>query len=428
MRSVQGANKFFLLQWMKLRTFFHFLPELFQRKISIRQFVRFIARLLYFLKKISKNKFIQVQGQTRMDLYVPFFGTQAFWQAASKFKTFDAKLPSTTVLMSITNACRFNCEHCYQRQDIGKDTDIALLTHAAQELQNMGAAFINIEGGDPFLKYERLKELCASIDNRSEIWINSTGEGVTVERLQELKSISPLRALMFSMHSPEKEKVNEFMKSHKAWEMMEEGIEVCKKAGLIATLNSCLQREAFFDGTFERLMETARKHGIALIQLIHPKPAGGWISGGFQKFTAEDIQMVKQKVQLYNGDRAYKDYPAAYAQVVEEDADLFGCTAGGTDRFYINAKGDLQPCEFLHLSFGNIKEEAFSTLYARMRSHFPSGHRDWLCEKYASAIHEKMLEHNLETLPLSPEHSMEIIAHWDRGEETELYRKTEREI
>ncbi len=49
---------------------------------------------------------------------------------------------------------------------------------------------------------------------------------------------------------------------------------------------------------------------------------------------------------------------------------MFVCTAGGTDRFYINAKGDVQTYEFLNFLFGNIGEEDFLTIYNRMRDHF----------------------------------------------------------
>ena len=66
---------------------------------------------------------------------------------------------------------------------------------------------------------------------------------------------------------------------------------------------------------------------------------------------------------MYNLRREYKDFPAIYAQSIEEDENHFGCTAGGIDRFYINAKGDVQPCEFLNISFGNVQDENFEDIY-----------------------------------------------------------------
>jgi len=115
---------------------------------------------------------------------------------------------------------------------------------------------------------------------------------------------------------------------------------------------------------------TGKKLKGFLIQFIVPKPSGGWLGKFEQAFTENDLNIIRKKVNLYNNDKNYKDYPAILSQAVEEDENHFGCTAGGVDRFYINAKGDVQPCEFLNISFGNIQDENFLKIYERMRNVF----------------------------------------------------------
>jgi MoaA/NifB/PqqE/SkfB family radical SAM enzyme len=100
---------------------------------------------------------------------------------------------------------------------------------------------------------------------------------------------------------------------------------------------------------------------------------------------------------------------------------MFGCTAGGTDRFYINAKGDVQPCEFLNISFGNIKEEPFENIYDRMRHEFHIPGDKWLCEEYAKDIHRIVVENDIKTFPLSVELSKQVIDNWERGKPSEFY-------
>ena len=104
---------------------------------------------------------------------------------------------------------------------------------------------------------------------------------------------------------------------------------------------------------------------------------------------------------------------------------MFGCTAGGTDRFYLNARGDVQPCEFVNLSFGNIATEEFDAIYKRMREHFNLPGSCWLCEKYAPLIQELVSANDIVTLPLEPELSSRIFRQWDRGDVPDLYRVTE---
>jgi MoaA/NifB/PqqE/SkfB family radical SAM enzyme len=366
-KAIRGRQRSLLELWIKIRVLFYFTSLVFKGELKARRYFRVLKRLLFFLSKMGLNKFVKTSRGIKINLYVPAFPTKSFFHACRKVMEFDRKMPSITVLMSVTSACRYNCEHCYQKLDKGKDVDIRLLTDIARYLQNIGVAFFNIEGGEPFLQYERLRQLCETIDRRSEILINSTGDGMTYERLMELKRNGNFLGVMFSLHTYEPAKLNAFMKSEKAWSNLENGISLCHKAGVDVTFNSCIMREDYYNGTFEKVMETAKNFGATIIQFIKPKPAGGWLETGAEKFSTADLEHVRQKMIDYNTLEKYRDYPFIAAMIIDEDNEHFGCTAGGTDRFYINAKGDVQPCEFLNISFGKITEEKFEIIYDRMR-------------------------------------------------------------
>lgn len=430
-RNIQGARRSWFLLWLKLRIFAHFLPCLWSApgralpRLSPRRFQRFLQRLLLFLSKLGHNKFVRIGSTTRLDLYVPNFPSPAFYTACRKFLVFDGPLPCATVLLSLTSACRFACPHCYQRMDRGKDMPLEALLRVTRELQARGIAFFNLEGGEPFLVYDRLKAVCAAIDARSEVWVNSTGDGMTLERLQELKR-SNLTAVMFSLHAAEPARLNAFMHSDRAWDTLEHGVALCHAAGVPVAFNTCLGREGFYDGEFERLMERAREFRACLVQLINPKPAGAWLEGGPAPFSRADLDQVAASVRRYNHAPACAGYPSISAQTLEEDPACFGCTAGGTDRFYINAKGDVQPCEFLNLSFGNIVEEDFGLIYDRMRQVFAPPGQTWLCQAAAPKLRELVRAQGLRSLPLSKELSAQLYHHWDRGQPTPLYADLER--
>ncbi|TYQ14563.1 UNVERIFIED_CONTAM: MoaA/NifB/PqqE/SkfB family radical SAM enzyme [Acetivibrio alkalicellulosi] len=421
-KNISGIRKIAFIQWVKLRVFIYFLPELLKGNMSFKRFIKFVKRLLYFLSKVKDNKFVKIGENTRMDLYIPGFPSQAFFTSCKKVREFEDKLPCTVALISVTSACKFNCKYCYQKNDRGKDVDINRLIEVVKKLQNMGVAFFNIEGGDPFLTYERLKKVCQSIDERSETWVNSTGYGITLERLKELKKFN-VNAIMFSMHTPDSEELNSFMGNENAWQTMAKAIELCHKADMSVAFNCCISKEGFYNGDFEKIMEKAKDFGASIIQVIKPKPSGGALKEGVDKFSKEDIIHVKNLVNKYNLDKKYKAYPSISAQVIEEDKSQFGCTAGGTDRIYINAKGDVQPCEFLNMSFGNIEEESFEETYKKMRECFLEPGECWLCEKYSKEILRLYEKYNLKSLPLPPEISKEIYNNWDRGEQTYFYKK-----
>ncbi|MBN2143425.1 MAG: radical SAM protein [Candidatus Aureabacteria bacterium] len=423
-QNIQGINKYFLNIRIKISVLYYFLKFILHKKITVNLFIRILKRLNYFLSTLQHNKFVKIGNKTRLGLYIPGYPSNAFYTACRKFAVFNEKLPNTTVLLSITKACRFDCPHCYQKNDLGKDMDINTLINAVKILQDSGTAFFNIEGGEPFLVYDRLKKVCESIDSRSEIWINSTGDAMDLDKLNGLKKLN-VTAIMFSLHSPYPEKLNEFMRSEIAWETMRNGIALCHKADIPVALNTCLPKEDFYNGNFQKLMDIARDLNASIIQIIKPKSTGGWLNTDVSHFSQDDLDHVKKTVNLYNNDKKYKSYPSISAQIIEEDENMFGCTAGGTDRFYINAKGDVQPCEFLNISFGNIQEENFETIYKRMRNVFNEPCECWVCETYCKEILKIKNENNIKSLPLDTILSEQIYKNWNRGRSTKLYKKIE---
>ncbi len=100
---------------------------------------------------------------------------------------------------------------------------------------------------------------------------------------------------------------------------------------------------------------------------------------------------------------------------------MAGCTAGGIDRFYVNAHGEVQPCEFLNLSFGNVQEEPFETIFQRMRAAFPAPCSDWLCCTQATAIHTAFQAHGTSQTPLPYRVTQPLVEEWDRGTATRVY-------
>lgn len=422
-KTITGFRKWLVNQHIKRVVFFYFTSRLVAGEIRPRYFIRFLLRLLFFLSKMEHNKYVKIGKRLKINLYVPAFPSKAFFNACRKVNEFEDKMPCVTTLVSITSACRFNCEHCYQKYDKGKDIEIEYVVDTVKKMQDQGIAFFNIEGGEPFLVFDRLKTVCDAIDDRSEILINSTGDGMTPDKLREIRKNENLIGIMFSLHTDEPQKLNQFMGRDDAWDTLVRGIELCHEAGIAVMFNSCLLKPDFSNGTFERIMDLASQFNGAILQLIKPKPAGGWLESGADRFDESDIGLVKEKVAMYNLDKNYRHYPFVSCMLNEEDKSLFGCTAGGTDRFYVNAKGDVQPCEFLNLSFGNVKDEVFEDIYDRMRTQFHVPGDCWLCEKYSKQILELYREHGLKSLPLPCELSAMVYKDWERGEPADFYKK-----
>lgn len=180
--------------------------------------------------------------------------------------------------------------------------------------------------------------------------------------------------------------------------------------------------EKIGSGGLDSLMHLARDLGCDYVQLIHPKPAGKWLGRAAGMQTARAVIEHVRREHLRFNSRAMHGYPSLAAQVFEEAEHVLGCTAGAIDRFYVNATGEIQPCEFLNLSFGNVREESFDTIFKRMRSFFPTPGTDWLCCTLSGEIHRLFEEHHLERTPLPWSVTQKLAANISHGRPTPIYQ------
>ena len=98
---------------------------------------------------------------------------------------------------------------------------------------------------------------------------------------------------------------------------------------------------------------------------------------------------------------------------------MLGCCCGGIDRFYVGASGEVQPCEFVNISFGNLREVSFETAYSRMRRVFAIPCEEWTCLTKAGEIAAVAGER----LPLSWPETERLVRDWKTGTPTKVYDK-----
>ena len=388
---------------------------------SASDYVRFLRRALRLLLVFRHNKVVRTRDGYKLHLYLPAYPAPAFFHALDSKLVRQPPGP-TTVVFSTTKACRYRCTHCYQRTDRGADLDQTLMIRTARAMQDAGVAMFDIEGGEPLARFARLMDLIRALDARAEIWVNTTGDGLTDAMLEELKG-ARLFGVMISVHSTQRETHDRMTGVDGAFDAAVRALRLFKRHGLVTAVNSVLSEQELRDGGLDRLMEFSKNLECDFVQLIHPKPAGRWLARRAEMQTDPAvIGRIRTEHVRYNS-RALHNYPSLAAQVFEESESVLGCTAGAVDRFYLNAHGEVQPCEFLNVSFGNVTEEPFEAILARMRDAFREPCCDWLCGTQCDAIRSLAEQHGLADMPLRWPQTRELIAGWNRGPATPIYAR-----
>jgi MoaA/NifB/PqqE/SkfB family radical SAM enzyme len=393
-------------------------PSCFRNPLD---YCRFLCRALRLLLVFRHNKVVRVFNGYKLHLYLPAYPSPAF------FRAIDAKLlqqppGATTIVFAMTKACSYHCQHCYQRNDDAHELDETAMIATAQDVRDAGVAMFDIEGGEPFLRYPRLLKLVQALDDRCETWINTTGAHVQPGQLEELQQAGVF-GLMVSIHSPDRATHDQFTGVPGSFDTACRIVRQARSLGLAVALNSVLSEAEATTGGLDRLMTLAKELGADFVQLIHPKRAGLWISHTEGMQSGSGIIGKLQQEHLRYNSRKMQSYPALAAQVFEEAPSVLGCTAGAVDRYYVGANGDVQPCEFLNLSFGNVNQESFEVIYARMRSYFKTPCSTWLCCAQADAIQALITKHGITQLPVPWPITQELVETWDRGQPTPIYQK-----
>ena len=86
-----------------------------------------------------------------------------------------------------------------------------------------------------------------------------------------------------------------------------------------------------------------------------------------------------------------------------EGKEHFGCAAGHK-MIYVDSCGDIRPCVFLPVSFGNVREKSVRDIYDEMRRKFPTENRCLVNANYR-LVQENYHDH----LPLSEEETLKMM-------------------
>jgi MoaA/NifB/PqqE/SkfB family radical SAM enzyme len=143
-------------------------------------------------------------------------------------------------------------------------------------------------------------------------------------------------------------------------------------AGIFTYTNMCLTRELVRSGDLWTYFEFVKDLRAGMIEMLEPRPCGGFASRG-DDVLLTDADRVKVMEFFIRGNtgRKYRDYPLIYHVAFTEAPEQVGCTMGGLTHLAIDSKGNVNPCVFLPVTFGNILTEDFPAIYARMRKAIP---------------------------------------------------------
>ncbi|HLP16212.1 MAG TPA: radical SAM protein [Bacteroidota bacterium] len=384
-----GPRPVYLSGWRRNLRRLSMLPMFIRYLSHPSQYPRFILRrsrngflrTLEIERQLGLTKFISFNGSLFASLSLPHFPSAAFDYAASRGALnvggmgTDAKLHIDNAILAITSRCEYGCSHCYERRNIGSSelVPIERWQEVIAQLQEIGVSIVILSGGEPMLRFDGVLELLRSGDkNRSDFHVHTSGAGVTAERARTLRDAG-LTAAAVGLDDVDPARFDALRGKRGAFDQAVKALVHFNNAGIFTYTNLCLTPQLVRSGDLWKYFELARELHVGLIELLEPRPCGGYRGKTMESlFTEADRKAVREFIDAGNHDVRYRDYPLLYSIPEIEHPSRLGCTMGGLSHLTIDSSGSVNPCVFVPISFGNILHENLAPIVSRMRQAVPT--------------------------------------------------------
>lgn len=329
-----------------------------------------IAKLTLLEQVLVKYRHaVKFGDQIVLDSAYPPYPSPAFDKRLSNYLNHldMTMVPSGIVSLSTTNSCPYSCSFCSTnaRHDLSTDVDEELLGRTIDTMQELGVPFLILHGGEPFYRYDRFLHLVKHVRPETCLWLFTTGYGVTAERARELKENGLFGAWVSLDHyNP---RVHNRLRGHPdAFDNVCRAIEHFRTAGIYPCLSLVPPDDLYSPAEFKRYYDLAKELGVGEIRVMERKPSGREACRGVTPHSPVLSRLQKE----LHADPAYKNHPpiSGLSTWLETDPAL-GCQCR-FEYLFVTSTGEVQPCEATEISFGNIQEEDFTTIYERARRAF----------------------------------------------------------
>lgn len=278
------------------------------------------------------------------------------------------------ILLGISRKCNLHCRHCYERFNAGSEDIVPLgrWKEVVRDIQTLGAGVIVLSGGEPMQRYDGLLELLERGNkDLSEFHLHTSGEGVTLERAEELRKAG-LTAAAVGLDDVDAGRHDALRGCDGSHRQAIRALQDFHSAGVFTYTNMCLTKEIINSGDLWRYLELAKELRVGTIEMLEPRPCGGYsFLGNAVLLTREEQRKATEFFVQGNTLRRYRNYPLIYYVAYTEAPERLGCLMGGLSHMHIDSMGNVNPCVFLPVTFGNILEEDFHAIYSRMRERIP---------------------------------------------------------
>lgn len=287
-------------------------------------------------------------------------------QALVRDKLFGIKTP-TTCTLAITYKCQCRCVHCSADRFIDpsrRELTTDELKSVIGQALDIGVVNVVLTGGEPMLRRD-IFDLIAYVDkNKAHVMMFTNGWYLSEDNVKRLRDAG-LHSLNISIDHLNAAVHDHLRRLQGCYARAFEGAARARSVGILTGISTYATSQNLKDGSLEGLLQLAQKEGFHEVTIFDCMPAGRFLREEGVLLTpserAEIVKLAKRYVAI--------DHPMGVIAQSWINSPIGSGCFGGQFQFYMTAYGDVNPCDFNPITFGNVREMPLRAIWRKMTTH-----------------------------------------------------------
>ena len=308
--------------------------------------------------------------------------------------------------IALTFQCNLACDHCFSAplfHKNEKEMSYDVLRSVAKDCKELGIPVVHFTGGEILMRQDLETVIQIFKPDENIIYLQSNGTLASWERLTSLKKAG-LDFFSVSLESPDSGTQDLFRHHDGYFDNALACLARARKAGLLTSVNLTLDKGLLYSPDLSKLIEKLGRMGHIVYGNL-PVPVGRYRG-------REDILWLgNERVELTRLTRKYPHFRIEF----DSNFGSYGCPAM-KEKIYLCAYGDIIPCPYIHVAFGNVKNESLVDIHKRCLEFdiFREYPDHCLASENVTFINEIMnYTHTFDRHPVSHEHFIHKLKNTD---------------
>jgi MoaA/NifB/PqqE/SkfB family radical SAM enzyme len=363
---------------------------------------------------LSGERITRHDGQWVINSFLPPFPGKAYDRMFENLLS-GRRLSPVSAFLAITAECPYGCWHCSYKNRQSGELTLTEWRRVIVELHRLGASIIGFTGGEPCSREDLPELVAAAASGGAATILFSSGACLTPTLLAKLRTAG-LWSVCVSLDHPDAAEHDRLRGCVGAHAKALEALRRASGCGFYTMVGAVATRGLLRDNQLPGLHRLARGCGADELRIVEPMPCGLLAKNPEEVLLTDNEIRAVRDFHIRTNRAGGRPKVCAFNQI--ESPELFGCGAG-TQHLFIDARGEVCPCDFTGMSFGNVAETPVAEIWTAMSEAMGGPRRH--C--FIRSNHQLVMRESHGSFPLSREASLRVCAEAPKEELPDYFQQ-----